>query len=70
MAVITFGVIFHGDAIKPNMCLLVQYSHQRETKMHGFNHYYQYHTMKYIAAIALINNKKSIHYINLAVSPP
>ena len=31
-AVITFGVIFHGDAIEPNVCFFVQYSYQQETK--------------------------------------
>ena len=35
MAVTTFGVIFHSDAIKPDMYLFVQYSHQIETKKHG-----------------------------------
>ena len=54
MAVITLGVIFHDDTVKPNMCLFVQYSHQRETSV-VFNDYYQYHNIKYKQAIALIN---------------
>ena len=32
MVVITFGVVFHDDAIKPIVCLFVVYSLQREIK--------------------------------------
>ena len=55
MAVITFGVKFHDDAVKPNMCLFVQYTHHRETKQRVIYYYYQYHNIKYEQAIALIN---------------
>ena len=42
---------------KPNVCLFLQNSHQRETKKCSFNHYYQHRAIKYIPAIALVATK-------------
>ena len=33
-----------------------------------FNHYYQYHNIKYEPAISMINKKNPKYYINFAVS--
>ena len=55
MAVITFEVIFHGDANKPNMCLFVQYSHHWETKQRAFKLLLT--VAQHELAIALINKK-------------
>ena len=70
MAVITFGVIFHDDAVKPNMCLLSSIHTNEKLNRVVFNHCYQYHSIKCEQAIALINKKNPNHYINFAVSPP
>ena len=64
MVIITFGVIFHGDAIKPNLCLFVHYSHQRDIKNHGFNHNHQNHTIKYIPVIKTLYQFHRVTNIN------
>ena len=55
MAVITFGVIFHGDEGKSNMVSLSIIHTNEKLNSKVFNHYYQYHNIKYEPAIALIN---------------
>ena len=57
MAVITFGVIFHDDEVKLNMCILSSIHTNEKINIVVFNHYYQYHSIKYEQAIALINKK-------------
>ena len=51
--------MFHDDAVKPNMCLLSSIHTNVKLNSVVFNHYYQYHSIKYEQAIALINKKKS-----------
>ena len=52
------------------LCAFLSTIHTNE-KLNGvvFNHYHQYHNIKYEPAIALINKKKILN-INFAVSPP
>ena len=57
MALITFGVIFHGDAIKPNMSFCPVFTPMRNWTTWFFNHHYQYRNVEYELVIALINKK-------------
>ena len=51
------------------MCAFLSNIHTNEKlRQHDFNYYHQHHTIKYISAIALMNEKIK-HYINFAMSP-